>query len=240
VSFFVGGVQKMWQKVRVWCNRLIWRLVLGKPGSLEEAQEAEHRSQRDLEEIQHLLAILKQDLSPEALLTALESHLDLYPESNRGRRFYLHKLSDLGRIEEALVLCQEYHRLRPEGQFESVEISLLTDLERYDEALTLCKSLQGTTPLPELENLLWLTRARLLVVQGKPDEALAALQQAQERYPNSPRSPEAFLIEAEAQALSGEQARARRLLKRALWNTPDGDGAPVTEKVVALQQRYGL
>ncbi|MBB6048759.1 hypothetical protein [Armatimonas rosea] len=229
----------MLRKIRDGWNRLVWCLLLGKPSPLAEAEERERAMDRAHEATEQLLQVLRQDLEPLARLQALEDHLALYPESDHGRRFYLHLLATEGRTEEALALCQEYQQRRPAGGYGWVGVSLLSELGRHEEALALCEEQRGNLPYPELEHPLALRVVELRLAQGQREEARVALRQAQSVRRHAPSSEE-FLLEAELEALEGKRESAARLLKRALWSTPDDGARPIQEKVGRLRQRYGL
>lgn len=204
-----------------------------------EAKERERATGSAHEATEQLLQVLRQDLEPSARLQALEDHLKLYPESDSGRRFYLHQLATEGRAEEALALCKKYQQLRPKGGYDWVGVSLLSELGRHDEALALCEEQRGNLPYPGLEYPLALRVVELRLAQGQLQEARVALNQAR-RARRYAQSSEEFLLEAELEALEGKRETAARLLKRALWSTPDERVRPIQEKVGHLRQRYGL
>jgi tetratricopeptide (TPR) repeat protein len=231
----------MLRKICSWFYSLTGHLLfpLDTPQALAEAEERERATDRAHEAIVHLLQVLRQDLEPQTRLQALEDHLTLYPESDPGRRFYLHLLATEGRAEAALALCQEYQQLRPEGGYGWVGVSLLSELGRHEEALALCEEQRGNLPYPGLEYPLALRVVELRLAQGQLEEARVALHQARSARRHAPSSEE-FLLEAELEALAGERETAARLLKRALWSTHDDGVRPIQEKVGRLRQRYGL
>jgi tetratricopeptide (TPR) repeat protein len=222
----------------LWKIRSFFYSLIGR-SLFPEAEERERVTDRARVAIEQLLQVLRQDLEPQARLQALEDHLALYPESDHGRRFYLHLLATEGRTEEALALCQEYQQRRPEGGYGWVGISLLSELGRHEEALVLCDQQRGNLPYPWLEYCLALCVVELRLAQGQLDKARVALNQAKSVRRHAP-SPEEFLLEAELEALGGKRETATRLLKRALCSTPDDEVQPIQEKVGRLRQRYGL
>ena len=222
----------------LWKIRSFFYLLMGR-SLFPEAEERERAMDRTHEATEQLLQVLRQDLEPQARLQALEDHLALYPESDHGRRFYLHLLATEGRTEEALALCQEYQQRRPEGGYGWLGISLLSELGRHEEALALCDQQRGNLPYPGLEHCLALRVVERRLALGQLEEARVALNQAQSVRRHAPSSEE-FLLEAELEAMEGERETATRLLKRALWSTPDEGTQPIQEKVGRLRQRYGL
>jgi hypothetical protein len=119
-------------------------------------------------------------------LQMVERGIAEFPESAElaiRKSFYLRRL---GRADEALAFCQEWHRKAPNhGDFLVHTVEILADLGRWDEAIAASKELAEVTFQPQYSDGQPYRLAELLHNAGRDEEAVEVLNAFIRERPNA-------------------------------------------------------